>query len=430
VRRQRLLVALLVPLVVGCRRDSSPGPVVEFWAMGREGEVVEQMVPEFTRREPEIRVRVQQIPWSAAHEKLLTAYVGGAMPDVFQAGNTWLPELVALDALERLDERIARSPTVVRDDYFPGVLDTNVLDGSTYGVPWYVDTRLLFYRRDILADAGHPEPPRTWAAWAEAMAHVRQHVGAERWAILLPLREWQPPVILALQRGAGLLRDGDQYGDFESAPFREAFTFYLDLFRNGLAPRSGESAVANVYQDFAAGYFSFYITGPWNLGEFARRLPAGLQDRWATAPLPAPDDHYPGTSLAGGASLVVFRHSPRREAAWKLVEYLSEPARQAAFYRLTGDLPARQSAWQDEALARDPRVQAFWTQLHALRSTPKVPEWERIASRIADSVESAVRGDVTADAALAALDRDVDALLEKRRWLVGRRSGTVRPGGG
>ena len=64
--------------------------------MGREGEVVEQMMPEFERRHPGVHVRVQQIPWSAAHEKLLTAWVGGAMPDVFQAGNTWLPELVAL----------------------------------------------------------------------------------------------------------------------------------------------------------------------------------------------------------------------------------------------------------------------------------------------------------------------------------------------
>ena len=58
------------------------------------------LLPDFERDNPGIRVRVQQVPWSAAHEKLLTAYVGDAVPDVLQAGNTWLPELVALEALE------------------------------------------------------------------------------------------------------------------------------------------------------------------------------------------------------------------------------------------------------------------------------------------------------------------------------------------
>src|SRR5437667_7893181 len=161
----RLLApALLLCAALGCRGDARGGVVIELWAMGREGEVVAQLMPGFERRHPGLRVRVQQIPWSAAHEKLVTAYVGGAMPDVFQAGNTWLPEFAALDALEPLDDRLARSPAPVRGDDFPGILDTNVIDGVTYGVPWYVDTRVLFYRRDMLAEAGHPDPPRTWAA--------------------------------------------------------------------------------------------------------------------------------------------------------------------------------------------------------------------------------------------------------------------------
>jgi len=76
---------LLLCAALGCRRDARGGVVVELWAMGREGEVVAQLMPEFERRHPDLRVRVQQVPWSAAHEKLVTAYVGGAMPDVFQA---------------------------------------------------------------------------------------------------------------------------------------------------------------------------------------------------------------------------------------------------------------------------------------------------------------------------------------------------------
>ncbi len=112
-------------VLVGCH-DRQSETALQLWAMGREGEVVQRLVPEFERAHPGVRVRVQQIPWSAAHEKLLTAYVGDAMPDVFQVGNTWIPEFVALGALEPLDERLARSTAVARDDYFPGILDANV----------------------------------------------------------------------------------------------------------------------------------------------------------------------------------------------------------------------------------------------------------------------------------------------------------------
>jgi len=422
-RAPGLLLLGLAPAfvaVLGCRLDAEQAGAVRFWAMGREGEEVQQLVPEFERRHPDVHVRVQAIPWSAAHEKLLTAHVGGAMPDVFQAGNTWLPELAALGALEPLDERLARWSALDRGDYFPGILDTNVIDGSTYGVPWYVDTRVLFYRRDVLGEAGYPEPPRTWTAWTDAMTRVKERAGPDRYAILLPLREWEAPVILALQRGASLLREDDRYGNFQSAPVRAAFDFYLDLFRHGLAPRAGDTAVANLYQDFARGYFSLYVSGPWNIGEFDRRLPAELANRWTTAPLPAPDDAYPGVSLAGGASLAVARGSPRKDAAWKLVEFLSEPAQQVRFFRLTGDLPARKAAWADENLPRRPHAHAFWIQLQSVRSTPKIPEWERVASRIAQYSEAAIRGGMAVDAALARLDADVDGVLEKRRWLLRR----------
>ena len=105
--RRRLLAALACAgpaaiLGAGCarRRDDN---VVRFWAMGSEGEVVTKLLPEFERAHPGIRVDVQQLPWSAAHEKLLTAFAGDATPDLCQLGNTWIPEFVALQALEPLD---------------------------------------------------------------------------------------------------------------------------------------------------------------------------------------------------------------------------------------------------------------------------------------------------------------------------------------
>lgn len=425
--RSLIAAAALWSAVAACARSSAgrPGDVsLDFWAFGREGEVVSQLVPEFERRNPGIHVRVQQIPWTAAHEKLLTAFVGDRMPDVAQLGNTWVPELVALGALEPLGSRVAASATLTPAGYFPGVWATNVVAGEPYGVPWYVDTRVMFYRTDLLARAGYATPPTSWAAWTDAMRKVKQRGGPSDFAILFPLDEWAQPTIFGIQAGSTILDSAGRYGAFERPEFRRGFDFYVGLVREGLAPAFSNTQVSNVFQEFARGRFAMYVTGPWNIGEFSRHMPPEMKGRWATAPLPGPDGPASGLSLAGGSSVVLFRASPHKDAAWKLLEFLAEPAQQVKFYELTGDLPARLDAWRSPVLADNEYARAFFTQLGRVRPVPKVPEWEQIATRIAQASEAAARGRQTSDEALAALDGDVANMLEKRRWLLAR--GVVR----
>ena len=421
-RAAQLILALALLTATGCGQGGADErTTIRFWGFGREGEVVRELVPEFERRHPGIKVEVQQIPWTAAHEKLLTAFVGDATPDAAQLGNTWIPEFASLNALARLDDRIAKSPGIA-DDSFPGIWDTNVIDGETWGLPWYVDTRLLFYRTDIVKASGGPWPPKSWAEWRETMERIKKQGGPDRFAILLPVDEWTQPAIFGLQTGASLLADGGRRGNFRDPRFRRAMAFYLDLYTSGLAPALDLQSVANLYQQFAEGYFAMVITGPWNISEFKNRIPADMQDRWATAPLPPPDEGmpYPGISLAGGSSLVIFRQSRHPEAAWKWLQYLSEPAQQARFYQLSGDVPSRPSAWKLAGLAEDPKAAPFLTQLQNVAPTPKVPEWERIATRMAEGAEQVMRGGQDLDTVLTHIDRDVDQMLEKRRWMLDR----------
>ncbi|HWN67257.1 MAG TPA: extracellular solute-binding protein, partial [Haliangium sp.] len=227
---------LMLWWIAACADPSPRETVLELWAMGREGEVVTELVPEFERMYPGIRVKVQQLPWTAAHEKLLTAFVGDATPDVAQLGNTWIPEFAALGVLAGLEPLVASSTVVQEDDYFPGIWDTNRFDDRLYGVPWYIDTRLLFYRRDILAAAGFAAPPRSWTEWMDMLAAIKQRVGPDRYAILLPLNEFEPLLALALQQEETLLREGGRWGNFRGPGFRRALALYLDMFRRDLAP--------------------------------------------------------------------------------------------------------------------------------------------------------------------------------------------------
>lgn len=422
-RAARVLIAAALITATSCGDAAAP-VTVRFWAMGREGEVAAELCAEFERAHPGIHVEVQQLPWTSAHEKLLTAYVGDATPDVAQLGNTWLPELATLDALAPLDASVAASAIVRPADYFPGIWETNQLDGALYGVPWYVDTRLLFYRRD-----GFATPPKAWAEWRDALRAIKARVGPERYAILLPLDEFEQLLALALQGEPSLLRDHGRWGNFRSAGFRRALTFYLSMFIEQLAPLATQIQVPNPWDELARGYFSCFLHGPWSIGEFKRRLPAAQQAIWATMPLPGPDG--PGASIAGGSSLVVFRAAAHPREAWQLIEYLSRPDVQRRFYDLTGDLPPRRSAWDDPRFIGDAHVGAFRDQLERVRRTPPVAEWERIATELRIVSERAARRvspattpaelAVIVDAAAAELDAHADQILEKRRWILARR---------
>jgi multiple sugar transport system substrate-binding protein len=416
---RRTILAGGLAALAGCGGGADDGrETLRFWAMGREGEVLAQLVPEFERLNPGIRIRIQQIPWISAHEKLLTAFAGDATPDLAQLGSSWVPELAALGAIEPLDAHLRGSRSVSRSDYFQGPLRANVIDGRTWAIPWYADTRLLFYRSDLLREAGFPAAPTDWAGWLAAMRAIKSRAAPGDYAALLPLNEYEPLLALALQQPEPLLRDGGRYGNFRSASFVRASDFYLGLFGEGLAPRVTNTQISNVYDEFARGRFAFYISGPWNIGEFKRRLPPGRQDDWMTAPLPGPDG--PGASIAGGASLAIFARSERKQAAWKLVEYLSRPDVQLRFFELTGDLPARRSVWSAPILAGDRYAAAFRDQLERAVPPPAVPEWERIAQQLRIVSERAVAGQLDPARFRETMDADTDRILERRRWMLAR----------
>ncbi len=411
-----LVCALAMVVWSGCTSDTRDEVV--FVALGAEGEHVAELMPEFERRNPGIHVRVQMIPWNAAHEKLLTAYAGQSLPDMTQLGNTWIPEFHLLGALEDLTPYLDSSSAVRPSSFFPGVWDTNVLDSLVYGIPWYVDTRVLFYRTDIMAQAGHSSPPKSWAEWFDAARKIREiGKGSDHYAILLPTNnEWAPLVIMGMEMGSTLLKDNNTRGNFSGPKFRAAFREFHRFFSEDLAP-TRTTQIINVYQGFSDGDFAMFITGPWDVENFRKRLPERLQDKWMTAPMPGPEGGI-GVSLAGGSSLVMMSTSKHKAEVWKIIEYLSEPDVQKKFYHSTTDLPARVEAWQDSSLVNNRFAAAFYTQLNHVVAAPKIPEWEQIAQKVREYGEIVSRDRMTVDEGTTALDRDVDRILEKRRWML------------
>ena len=263
---------------------------LRFWAMGREGEVVGELLARLssasTRRS---RVRVEKLPWTAAHEKLLTAFAGDATPDMAQLGNTWIAELAALGALEPLQRRGLDAAGIAPRDYFDGIWHTNQVDG-------HVVRRAVVRRhaaavlspRPLRARRHHIDARQTGPA--SCRRSTRCSAPASPHPLLLPLNEFEPLLALALQQDDPLLRDGGRYGNFRSAGLSARAGVLPGALRaRPCAVRSPATRSPTCGRSSAAARSRSSSPGPWNIGEFDRRLPAELRDRWTHRAAARPD---------------------------------------------------------------------------------------------------------------------------------------------
>ncbi len=400
----------LLPMLGGC--GTRNGEALTIWAMGNEGASLPALLKTLALPASLPPVEVQPLPWSAAHEKLLTGFAGGSLPAIGQVGNSWIAEMAAIGAIAPLPAAAAQ----LLDDQFAAVVDTNRIGGTAWAVPWYVDTRLQFYREDMFARAGYEAPPLKWSEWKRALHRVKALAGPGNYAVLMPLNEFEQLLTIALSSGARLLRDDGARGAFAEPEFKAALAFYKSLFDEKLAPIASATQISNIWTEFAKGYFSIFTSGPWTIGDMKSRLAPDMQDKWATAANPGPTGI--GSAAPGGSSLVVFAGQADPGAAWDIVARLLSPAAQLELHRLTGNLPARRSAWRAAGLASDPIVAPFAAQLERATALPKVPEWERIVTEMQVVAERMVRGQYSVDEAAREIDRRADRLLEKRRWML------------
>lgn len=414
VTRRQLTGALaalpLIPTLGGCGARADEALTV--WAMGNEAASLPALLGDIGWPAGAPPIAVQPLPWTAAHEKLLTGFAGGSLPSVGQVGNSWIAELAAIGAIAP----VPAAAMHLLDDQFGAVIDTNRIAGKSWGIPWYVDTRLQFYRKDLFARAGYAAPPPDWTEWKAALHKVKRQAGDGNFALLYPLNEYEQLTTLALSAGARMLRDEGGRGAFSDPEFKAALAFYKSLFDEGLAPRVSMAQISNVWTEFGRGHFSLFLSGPWTVGDMKSRLAPELQDAWGTAANPGPGGT--GSAAPGGSSLVVFADGAHGPAAWDLVGRLMAPGAQLALHKATGDLPARRSVWAAAGLASDPAVAPFRTQLERATALPKVPEWERIVTEMQIVAERMVRGQFSVDEAAKEIDARADRLLEKRRWML------------
>ena len=374
---------------------------ITVWAMGAEGDNLPKLTKEFEAANPGVKVEVTAIPWDAAHDKFKTAITADKTPDAAMVGTTWMGEF-ATQALDPTPAAIDKSV------FFEGAQKTTEVAGTSYGVPWYVETRLVYYRKDLAAKAGITTLPTDWAG-LKAMAKAMQDKAGAKWGLNLQAGgqgSWQTILPFAWSNGAEVATEDQKKFTFDTPETAEAVKYYQSFFTDGISlPKA--AAEGSTEPNFVNGSVPMFISGPWMMGAVEKVGGAGFKDKYGVMPMPK---QKTATSFVGGSDLVVFKNSKNRDSAWKLVQWLSDPATQVKWYGLSTDLPSVKSAWQDPALTADEKLAVFGKQLEDAKAPPAIATWEEVAAAFDSEMEKVTKNGLDPAAALKVVQVKADSI--------------------
>ncbi len=382
--------------------DDLAGSTISFWIMGDTATAFEALIADFTA-ETGVTVEVDAIPWDAVNDRLTTAVASGGGPDVSQIGLSHLPSFIAGETLLDVSEYVDDYPNLARDNFPDGVMDALNGPDATYSFPWVSDTRVLFYRSDILAEAGFDSPPTTWDELME-MAAVLAERGATDYGYYIP--QWDAPLPIAYTWQAG----GDVIGadgsvDLETPEFLAAVDHYLEFYDKGLVPISGDWDQA---LGFITGAAPMLVSGPYLAGAINDQAPE-LEGSWNVTTVPT---GLNDTSLFAGSNVGVWSNTDQPAAALALLDYLAQPSTQLAWYAAVNELPAASAALAELQAGDDANVAVYADQLSRSRLLPTLAGWDALGWEILTTLNSIALAGADKDEALADLFARVDEILE------------------
>lgn len=374
---------------------------INIWAMGAEGEKLPELAKEFEAANPGVKVDVTAIPWDAAHDKFSTAITAGKTPDAAMVGTTWMGEFADQGAL-------APTPSSIDNNaFFPGAQKTTEVKGTSYGVPWYSETRLVYYRTDLAKQAGVTTLPTDWQG-LKSMAKAMQTGAGAKWGINLQpggTGSWQTILPFVWSNGAKIASDDQKNFTFDSPQAAEAVKYYQSYFTDGIAAKQWTEGQHEA--NFVNGSIPMFISGPWEMSAVEKIGGPDFKDKYDVMPMPKKQT---ATSFVGGSNLAVFKNSKNRDSAWKFVQWLSDPKTQVKWYRLSTDLPSVTSAWQDPVLNTDKKLVPFGNQLKDAQAPPSVPTWEQVASAFETEMEKVSKTDADPATALKTVQSKAQAI--------------------
>lgn len=413
-RRLAVVVCALLALP-GCARTSADPPataiVFKHGKVPGEHRVLRELLDRF-ERERGVRVVDETLPSSSdvQHQYFITTLEGGSAGlDVLSMDVVWVPEFSRagwlLDIGDRLD-------AALRADIFPAPLAACTFRGRLFGVPWYVDAGVLYYRKDLLARHGR-RVPQTYPELAATARAVRDAEGGELYGFVWQAKQYEGLVCGSLEVlssfGGDVWRDGRVTIDSPEAV--EAFRFERSLIETGASPplvtTADEEATRQIFGAGRAVFLRNWVYA-WNLFE---RVGSPVAGKVGVAPVP-PGDTGAGASTLGGWQLGIYRRSRHPDEAWALVEFLMRADSQAYLSRTIGYRPSRRSLYSDPALVGDvPILPQLLPIVERARPRPVTPLYLALSQTLQSELSAVVAGVKDAAPAVRDAQREMEFAL-------------------
>ncbi len=375
-------------------------------------------VEKFNKQSKDFKITYREMPSDTGQyfDKLRTQFqAGGGDIDVIVGDVIWPAQFAANGWISDVTDRFTDA-----DEFLPGPMQSATYDGKIYGVPWYTDAGLLYYRQDLLEKAGYSEPPKTWDELQEMANKIQQDEGIKN-GYVFQGAEYEGGVCNGLEyirsHGGDVLDPNDPSKVIIDSPESAAgLATYRSMVESGAAPQ----AVLQYKEDeshssFLNGEAVFIRNWPYMYSlAGSTDYPDVKPEQLGVAPLPV-DPGNQSSSTLGGWNFLINATSDKQDQAWEFIRFMTSPEQQK-FKAVEGSfLPTRQSLYNDPEVTDNVPVARLGKEAIIENSTarPVSPFYSDVSLELAAGFNSALAGDTSPEETVNTLQEEIQSITEQ-----------------
>ena len=399
-----------------------------------ESGAIQSLIEGFNASQPAVEVVWELAPEeSDAYFRMMMSEfdAGSSRIDVFGSDVIWTSELAVNDYVRDVSGEIYDDLPV--DAMLSAALNSAIFQNRFYAVPWYTDAGMLFYRRDLLEQAGVSEPPATWEELAAAARTVMEASGVPH-GLVFQGASYEGGVTNALEfiwsaGGRSWTQQSEVAGAFgqrvvdpnvivlNSEASAEGLATARRLVEEGIAPP--EVATFNerdCLRVFGAGEAVFMRNWPFAYGLLgSEEFGAVTPDQVGIAKIPTLAPERTSYSCLGGWNLAIARASNAPEEAWSFIRYATAPEQQRMMATRGGFLPVLTSLYDDDALRAEVPVLGLGAAVvRTARARPASAIYSRLSPRLAIMFNRVLKGEVAPREAVLDTEAELRRMVRRR----------------
>jgi len=307
-----------------------------------------------------------------------------------------------------------------RDAFAPGPIASATYDGRVYGLPWYLDVGLLYYRRDWLEEAGFSEPPATWDELKEQAKKITRDNDRARYGFVFQGDNYEGGVCNGLEfirTHGGDATDPDDpsrvvIGSQESV---DGLATYRSMIAEGISPQLVTTATELESQTpFLQGESVFIRNWPYLYALLSDPEQSKVRpEQVGVVPLPTTE----GGELAGtlgGWNTLVNANASDPEAAYRFAEFVASPEIQK-WYAIEGKFnPTRTELLDDREIQEAvPYLETAARAFETARARPVSPVYSDMSLQMAEQFNRALAGDVEPQQAVETMQSELENIVQQ-----------------